>query len=365
MDKKDVNLSGSVQRNRNYELDFLKLVFALIVFLYHTRIFIGENTKIEVPSYLGEIAVHFFFVVTGMLTANSAAAKDSVQNPAKEAVNIVIRKFKGIAAPYFAAMFMGFVVRTDSLEDIPVRLAKIFPEMFAVYSSGNWMNNNPATWYISAMLICMLPLVYLLLKKRDFTIYVFSPIAAVITLGYMCQTEGFSLADHTALYGAVMGSFIRGICGLCFGICAFSIYSKIKYAETNRNYRILLTVIELLSYLIFFAALFVFKDKRANMSVLLILPIALAITFSGKSYVGSLFKSKWMKFFGPLSLYIYLNHFVARDLTERLIEGASYKKSVFIQMILTVVLCLLNFAIVKLSRLLWNRKIKCLFSQAE
>ena len=30
---------------RNYELDFFRLVFALLVFIYHTNPFIGKNTS--------------------------------------------------------------------------------------------------------------------------------------------------------------------------------------------------------------------------------------------------------------------------------------------------------------------------------
>lgn len=34
---------------RNYELDFFRLVFALLVFIYHTNPFIGKNTRVVLP----------------------------------------------------------------------------------------------------------------------------------------------------------------------------------------------------------------------------------------------------------------------------------------------------------------------------
>ena len=39
---------------RNYELDFFRLVFALLVFIYHTNPFIGKNTRVVLPPDLGE-----------------------------------------------------------------------------------------------------------------------------------------------------------------------------------------------------------------------------------------------------------------------------------------------------------------------
>ena len=47
---------------RNYELDFFRLVFALLVFIYHTNPFIGKNTRVVLPPDLGAGAVHFFFI---------------------------------------------------------------------------------------------------------------------------------------------------------------------------------------------------------------------------------------------------------------------------------------------------------------
>lgn len=51
---------------RNYELDFFRLVFALLVFIYHTNPFIGKNTRVVLPPDLGAGAVHFFFILSGM-----------------------------------------------------------------------------------------------------------------------------------------------------------------------------------------------------------------------------------------------------------------------------------------------------------
>lgn len=226
------------------------------------------------------------------------------------------------------------------------------------------MYNAPA-WYLSAMLICMLPLVYMLYKKRDFTLYVFSPLTSILLLGWFCQTNDFAFTEHYDFNNIVLGGLIRAMCGLCFGISAWTIYNKIKNIDMNKNSQILLTVLEAVLYFIFFSTWFFVKDHKAIMSVSLLLPIALAVTFSGKSYICRLFRYKWMRVFAPLSLSIYLNHRSAVILTEKFFMGKSFKFCVAMMALFTAIFCLLNFAMVKFGKMLWNRKLKEFFTKTD
>ncbi len=92
------------QVSRNYQLDFLKLIFTLFVFLSHSAIFVNENTRIVFPPYLGTLSVHFFFVVSGMLMVNSIL-KDTAneENAGKAAMRFVLKKIKGILLQYWVA----------------------------------------------------------------------------------------------------------------------------------------------------------------------------------------------------------------------------------------------------------------------
>lgn len=140
---------------RNYELDFFRLVFALLVFIYHTNPFIGKNTRVVLPPDLGAGAVHFFFILSGMFMANSIVKRGVTGNCAKLSIGFVLNKFKSFAPEYFAALFIGVTAKVVFSDGgIMVRLARMFPEIFCVYASGVWYNNNAATWYLSAMLIC-------------------------------------------------------------------------------------------------------------------------------------------------------------------------------------------------------------------
>ncbi len=350
--------SPNQKQGRNYELDFFRLVFALLVVIYHTGNFSNE-VKEMLPPQLGAGCVHFFFVLSGMLMANSIVKRNETTNCAKLSIQFVLNKFKSFGLPYLVAMSIGVVTNVLLYgRGLGLRITRIFPEMFCLYASGVWMNNNGATWYLSAMLICMLPLAYLLYAKRDLTLYVLAPLIAVGTFGYMCQENDYHFLNHTMQYGVMMGGFIRGLFGLCFGICAYTIYIRIKHAKLNRNARILITFAEVILYSVFFYGWFVVRDKMAIMSVMLMLPVPMAISFSGQSYVGKLFRFRWMKYFAPLSLDIYINHCIAVNIVENTITDCSYGVCVRWMTIYTVLLVILNILIVKAAKALWNNKLR-------
>lgn len=210
------------------------------------------------------------------------------------------------------------------------------------------------------MLLCMLLLAYMLYKKTDFTLYVFAPLAAVFLLGYMCQADGkFTFFDLSGAYGFFLGGIYRAFCGLCFGICAYTMYKKINRIEFNKRKRILLTILEMLLYALYFYVIcFSGWGNRSYMSVSLLLPIALAITFSGKSYVGALFRFNWMRCFAPLSLLIYLNQVAPRTFVSHYFKGKGYSFCLAVSAAMTAVFCILSWIILRLCKALWEKKLK-------
>ena len=108
----------STMVQRNYQLDFLKLVFTFLIFLHHTNALADENTKISILPLLAAIPVHFFFVVSGLLMANSIVRTDDpdiyiyiyIYDPGKSAMQFVLKRVKGILWQYWTALFMFMTV---------------------------------------------------------------------------------------------------------------------------------------------------------------------------------------------------------------------------------------------------------------
>lgn len=345
---------NAVQPRRNYELDFIKLVFSVFVFLCHANV-VGLY---RLPQ-MGDVAVHAFFVISGLLMACSISKKNTIEktNCGKASIGFVLGKFKAMSWPVWTGFIINFAVVEFSsqqrIDSVVVDAIREIPEFLLVHMSGGGQALYNPIWYLSAMLIVMLPLAYMLFRNKDFTCYVFAPLAAILSLGYLCQTQGFVLWADT-----VINALIRAFCGLCFGICSFTIYDKIKDTEFNTNMRALITVFEIFLYFCFFYSFVVIRDKLGIIAVLFLLPIAFAITFSAKSFVSRLFNFRFMKCFAPLSLYIYLNHWVGRVIAKTYFKHLDTKSGIMLMAGITAVACLLNFLITFFGKKLWEKKLK-------
>lgn len=361
---------GSAQRN--YQIDVLKLICTICVFLEHTKIFIGEKTQIQLPLMLGPVSVHFFFIVSGMFMVNSIVKSEAdPANSGRSAMQYVFKKIKGISLQYWTALFVflaiylvyNIIENSFSAAAVLLTLERIFPEAFFMTQSGVLIEFNNPTWYISAMLISMLPLAYLLYKRRDLFLYVLAPLIAVFSFGYMYQTNKMCFFGYSAVSGFVLGGIIRAMCGLCFGAIAWLIYNKLASCNfTKKSQTVLITVVEAILWICFFSAWFIFKDTKALDSVLFILPVAIAIAFSRKSYISKLFEFRWMKVFSSASLAIYLNHWAGRYLVLHFFPECSYKFGVSMMALFTLAFCLVYFLIMKVVKWLWNKKLKPVFS---
>ena len=361
---------------RNYSLDFFKLLFALGIVFCHTSLFVTADTVLVNYAMLeaaGWIGVHFFFVVSGMLmVASFMRHEQNTALPGKQAFDFVIRKLKSIGWWYWVSLAIGFVLYiwnlcfSGNIEDVGTEVFYAFlknlPEVFGITETGYApMYTNP-TWYISAMLLVMLPAYYLLVKNQQLVIYVLSPLTALFTLGFMYHQKNplIPVIDHFT--NNIPNSIIRAACGICFGIVAYIIYSKVKSAELTVLSRVLLTICEIAIYMLQFGAIFIYPGRyNVVFSCLLLLPVAVAITFSGKTYLSFLFKHKVFRFMGTWSLAIYLNHAGARRITYMLFSGKGYTESVIIMLGLTLVMCGICYGIIRLIKLIWSKFLRKFF----
>lgn len=348
---------------RNYQLDVLKLFLAMIVFVSHTEKFVGENTTGVTVNWLGLLgwmSVFCFFVISGMLMANSFDNKESDLPPGKQAFDYVIKKFMGLSSKYWTALLIGVIVFIISYiylgtpQMILQLIGQIVPEAFCLNLCGIvGIEVNVATWYISAMLICMLPLAYFLAKNKSFFYYVMAPCIALFTWGWMFNQEN-PFVGRKRFYSICFGGLILGFCGISFGVIAYLISKYVKNKKSAKQYSMLITVIEAVSYLMF-GICWLSSDLSKAKIVFPVFPlfmIAIAMTFSGKSYISKLFRFSWMRFAAPASLTIYLNHIAARKIVQTFFPGESYKISSLLMVAFTVVLILVYLALLKLWALI-------------
>ena len=94
-------------KKRSGNLDLLKFIFSLMIVLFH-----GKNLT-TTDSYIfpgGNIAVEFFFVVSGVLMARAASTYEMQDNLGKDTFVFMKHKISGLMPNYYIAFIIAFIV---------------------------------------------------------------------------------------------------------------------------------------------------------------------------------------------------------------------------------------------------------------
>ncbi len=361
---------------RNYQLDVYKLIFSVVILIFHFLANCVEKDSYEMPadfalSVIGLISVHVFFIISGLLMTNSIMKTDtsSMNNCGEAALGFVLKKYKGIALPYLVALGIQLIVYFwYAGSDVAVkRLPMLISEIFLLHQGGtNIFMIQLRSWYISAMLITMLPFAYMLYKNKKFYLGVFVPLAAAMATGYMYTGDASTknhLLSNNAWTGLVLGGIIRAISGLALGSIAWLIAEKLKKSIVKTKHRVLVTISEVLLLAMFYKVFSITgKNYDYTYVVIVLIPILIGIAFSQTSYVSYLFKSKIFSKFGSLSLAVYLLHWVGERIVIKCFNEADNNTKFLISLGITIISCVVYYLLQFLLKLLWNKKLKALLA---
>ena len=345
----------SVKTDRNYQLDFLKLVFAIMVFAAHT-VYLTPNSFSESSIFvvLGYISVNFFFNISGMLMINSVS-KGTLENQTANSANIgerswtfVFHRIKGILMQYWVALALSLVTYIIAYREYLSVVVKSIPEVLMVQSSVNFWSSNGPTWYLAAMFIAMLPLSYLLIKNKDTYVNVIAPTLAVLLYGYLFASEPYATSTFN---GVIMYSFIRAVCGLCSGALSWKISLWIKGSNNKPLTRGIATIAEIICYSLVFVSMFLYSsDSGMIYSMMCLLPVCIGITFSGASYISEIFKCRIFKYCAPLSLAIYLNHNAGKRLVMSFFPEWEFNEKLIGMIVFTIACMIVYYLVIRVIR---------------
>ena len=317
-------MDKSIQREHNYACDLYRFLLSIGVMAVHIR-WVGVSS----PVYWW-IYVEGFFIITGSLMAKrfdvekQSFANFSIDECATMAIkytwNKLYKLLKYIVPVLLLEYFMQFAVMIADgfkLEKIVTLLLKFSTEvsMLTVFAdeSGRYLGT---LWYMSAMLIVLPLLCFLLLRFRKFFTYIVSWIFVIVYIA----VDGI----QTLAWGMI--AIKRAFCFISLGVASYYLGKRITEYCDDKIKKGIFTMIELLSHCYIFVALsFDFATSRFH--YILAFFLGITIMLSGCSYSQCL-KGDFIKYLGELSAPMFVSQMFIGDFIKYTCDYLGYNYSI-------------------------------------
>ncbi|MBR0507595.1 MAG: acyltransferase [Clostridia bacterium] len=326
--KKTLSIEPARTYSKNQSIELLRFLFAFIVLNFHFFNISGIFTDEEAAKFWfhhGNLAVEFFFLVSGFLMAASAfrliesREKDGLPlSIGENTVSFMKRKIKGVFLTVLLGWILAFTMyqcfaEDHSLKTVLSRLYASFYEVFMMRNAGFRVYSTfNASWYISAMMLTMFVCYPLILKFKKTYLYVIAPLVAILVLGYM--NHSYSTLDNVTVHmGMVYKCQLRAIGEINLGVVLFAISRKLKTVRFTKFGICILSLLEIACYAHAIWYMSAVLTKTSDYVMLAILAVAVCISFSQRTFLGRLadaVPSKICTFLGKFSLPLYLSHCV-------------------------------------------------------
>lgn len=297
---------------RNGLIDVMRLVFAGLVMMYHFY----AGTRKHFPG--GWFGVEFFVILAGFLMFSAWERKQGSRLPLKERCDYWLDyikrryfRFFWYALVSFLAMFLIVRVWHDQMQGIKMldKLSRDIWEILLLIMNG--LNRgktllNGSAWTLGCILLAeFFVLGMLVFWERPF-LYFIMPLSIIFGSGWWMNLESDSiLVFHTfSTFG-----MIRVYLLTCCGILSYNICKRLKASSFSKVGMELLTIAEVSGYMLCILISCYRNSREYQFCFILITTITLAISFSRKSFAGSMLPANnFTNFCAELSLGIYLTH---------------------------------------------------------
>lgn len=310
---------------RNGLIDVMRLGFAGIVMMYHFYF----NGKKHFPG--GFLGVEFFVILAGFLMFSawerhqvSGLPLDKRHGYWRGYMKKRYIRFFWYCLPAFFLMF--FVVRiwkgeARGIAEICDMISGDIWEILLVkmngLNRGAWQL-HANTWTMSCMLFAEFFLLGMLVFLEKPFLTFLMPLSLIAGIGYWANLEVVSIrAFHTFLTFGVLRVYLL----MCAGVCSYWICQKIKAVPFSTIGRWVLTGAELTGYTVCMLIVLYRNGRYYQFCFILVTMFVLAVSFSGKSFAGSMLPANRLTYFcAELSLSLYLTHWTVLKVFQQLFQ---------------------------------------------
>ena len=257
---------------RIYSIDFLKLVFAILIALAHDNTYIRGAGYDYTKDHIKQLYPHYLFSLIILIV-------------------------------YIVSRNILYTLKSNplavGLDGMLLKLYNTIPEFFLLQNSGFYDGGmNYPLWQICNILIVGYFLYALLSKNEKFTTQIICPLSIILV-----YTLLYTGVDQFGRIGAIYVPLLRALAPMCLGIILYKFTMSTDYKYLiNKNKGIPLNILSVLSLLMLFT-----YEQKGYVFLILFVFVILEL-FNEKSWINKVLNRKIFKSFGDLSYAVYLNH---------------------------------------------------------
>ena len=308
----DNNSFSPAAKERFLNVDFLRFVFAMFIFLHHFcakgRLGgLGDAFKeLVVNTSTNYIAVQYFFIIAGFFLIYTLNKNLSMMDFIKKKIIRLWPLIAFVVCLYLLADILGVIKHFDLYGNI---LSLLFLENSGV--SLKW-GNVGHDWFISVLFIISIFYFYIFkyFKKTSYNFFI--PILVLIGYTFFVHATKGSIGGHIKTINNFLNlGMINGLTGMGLGYLIHEFYQYLKtlpFVNTIKS-TIIYTVIEgyLLGFVFYESG---FHKMHFNNKIILVVGFSvLFITFLLKrGLISRFFDNKVSAILGHYSLSLYMTH---------------------------------------------------------
>ena len=316
-------------KQRNATIELMRFLFASSIIFFHIAgtlwdrkliLFSGEEFKLTLFRN-GYIGVEFFFLVSGFLMAKSIYRRQSQACIGKlqpepvgvETIRFLWGKVKALWPYYLPACAIGCLLFLPTKENLhPGWFVPYLPSLFFLQETGlsDASFTGLPSWYISSMLIAMAVL-YPICRKFYFSFTsLFGLLLGILMTGALIQLNGNLAGTGQDWWAITFACNFRALGEIALGTVCYEASRRLSQISFSTGKRILFSLLQVAGYGLAFFYACCYTDRRFSGQVLLVLAVAITLSFSEVGYFAQRKKhaalNRFFLYLGALSLPIYL-----------------------------------------------------------
>lgn len=317
---------------RNGEIELLRFVFCVIIFIFHVNIDSKSSFKLFCK---GNFGVEFFFMVSGIFLTKYADTRRGCNKKkvGKESIVYVIKKYISMLSYHTIAFLCGIFICLN--ENIELRgkgcldfLLRSMPQFFMIHMGGGVHTKLIVSveWYISAMFIATLIILPIMSYNYDFCVHIVSPLFFVGISGYALSV----LRRFSGMYdwtGLTTWGVLRAIMMMCAGTIVYELSKIFKNKAKNLHFH---SVASMIGYFILIISVSLNFSEHARFGLIIILMYCMMVSLSELSFRSKILSNDVIFYLGKISLPMYLNTNIVRYIFKLFELNASMRYRYFV-----------------------------------